>query len=126
MLGERCERVPQLLRAVDVLFEDVVFPEDVECRQRGTAGERVAGVGMRMQEAARRGVVIEGAVDGVGGEHDGERQVAARNAFREANEVGTDIRLVVREEGAGTSAADGDLVADEMHVVAVAERARQA
>ena len=78
-----------------------------------------------MQKAADRGVVVKSAVDGVGGEHDRERQVAAGNAFGQAQEIGADAGLFMREEGAGAAAADGDFVADQVHFVAVAQCARQ-
>ncbi len=65
----------------------LVLREDVQRGQRGAAGQRIAGVGMRMQEAARGLVGIEGLVDIVRRHHDGERQVAAGDAFGQQQEV---------------------------------------
>jgi hypothetical protein len=89
VLGQRGEGGTDFCRflAVD---RNVVLLEDVERRQRGAAGQRVAGVGMRVQEGAGDRVVEEGGVDGVAAQHDGERQVAAGDAFRQAHQVGAD------------------------------------
>ena len=57
--------------------EHVVLGEDVEGGERRAAGQRIAGVAVGMQEAAGGVVVVEGGEDVVGGEHDGQRQVAA-------------------------------------------------
>jgi hypothetical protein len=97
--------------------------EELQRRQRGAAGERVAGVGVRVQEAARRAVVVEGGVDGVRRQHHRERQRAAGDALRETEEVRHDLCLFVREEAARAAAADGDLVGDEVHAVVVAQAA---
>ena len=72
--------------------DHVVVAEDVEHRERGAAGERVAGVRVRVQEAARSVVVVERGVDRVGGEHARQRQVAAGDALRQAQEVRRDAR----------------------------------
>ena len=40
-------------------FNDVVLLENIQCSQCGTAGERVACVGMGMQEAAFGFIVIK-------------------------------------------------------------------
>ena len=71
-------------------------------------------------------VVVERFVDGVARQHDRERQVAAGNALRQAQEVRRDAGLLVGEERAGAPEAGHDLVGDEVHLVAVAQRARAA
>ena len=115
---------------MEILFQTGIFCVDasagVERRQRGAAGEGIAGVGMRVQEGARDRVVEEGFVDRVAGQDDGQRQVAAGDAFRQAHQIGANIRLFVGEESAGAAAADGDLVADQVHLEAVAQGAGKA
>ena len=111
-----CAETGQQVGALAVAGDHVVLLEDVERRQCGAAGQRVAGVGVRVQEAAPDAVVVEGAVDRVGGEDDRQRQVAAGDAFRQAQEIRPDAGLLMGEEGAGAAAADGDLVADQMHL----------
>ena len=44
-------------------------------------------------EAARRGVLVKSAIDRIGGEHDGQRQVTAGDAFRQAHQVWPDFSL---------------------------------
>ncbi len=78
-----------------------------------------------MQEAARDVAAVERLVDLVAGEHQRQRQVAAADALREAEEVRPHAGLLAGEEGAGASAADRDLVEDQVHAVAVAQRAHQ-
>jgi hypothetical protein len=79
-----------------------------------------------MQKAARHVVVDERVVDGVARHHQRQRQVAAADALRQAQEVGPDARLLAREEGAGAPAAHRDLVGDQVHAMAVAQRAHAA
>ena len=81
MLGQRCQCSGDFLRARPVLRQHVVLREDVERSQRGAAGERVAGVRVRMQEGACGGVVVKGFIYRVRRHDDGQRQVAARDAF---------------------------------------------
>jgi hypothetical protein len=119
------------LRFFPVDRENVVRLENIERGERGAAGQRVAGVGMRVQEGAGHRVVEESVVDRVAGEDDGERQVAPGDAFRQAHEVGADGVAIIRglfvgEEGAGAAAADGDFVADQVDFEAVAELAGEA
>ncbi len=107
-------------------LDDAVLVEDVEGRQRGAAGERVAGVGVRVEEAAGQVIVVERLVDRIARHYHRQRQVAAGDAFRQAQEVRRDARLLVREKRAGAAKAGHDLIGDEMHVVAVANLARPA
>ena len=112
--------------ALEVDREHVLAFEDVQRGQRRAARERVAGVRVRVQEAARRVVVVEGLVDRVGGEHRRQRQRAAGQALGQADEVRPDARLLVREHRAGAAEAHRDLVDDQVHAEAVAQRARLA
>ena len=93
-------------RGLAVPVQHVVFLEDLQGRQGGAAGQGVAGIGVRVQEAARDVFAVEGLVDLVGGQHQRQGQVAAADAFRQAQEVRPDRRLFAGEEGAGTAAAD--------------------
>jgi hypothetical protein len=63
VVGQRGEGGADFCRFLAVDRNHVVLLEDVERRQRGAAGERVAGVGMRVQEGAGDRVVEEGVVD---------------------------------------------------------------
>ena len=85
----------------------VVVAEQVEGRERRGAGERVAGVAVRMQETARDLVVKESGVHRVGGEHHRQRQRATGQALGEAQEVGPDAGLFVRGAAAEFLAAGG-------------------
>jgi hypothetical protein len=122
--GERRgDRVPAC-RLEAVGGDHAVVAEDVEHGERGAARERVARVGVRVQEAARDIVVVERAVDRVGGQHAGERQEAAGDPLRQQHQVGHDARLLAREHRPGAAEAGHDLVGDQVDVVARAELAR--
>ena len=76
---------------------------------------------MRVQEGLHGlEVVIEGVEDVVCGHGDRQRQVAGGQALGEAHEVRRDVGLLAGEEGAGAAEAHGDLVGDQVDVVAVA------
>jgi predicted transcriptional regulator len=105
MLGETAIGVDHLL-----------VGEDVEGCQGCPAGQRVAGVGVRVEKAAAGPVVVKIRIDRIAGHHDRQRQVAAGDAFRQAEEVRADRCLLMGKEGAGAAAADGDLVTDQMHL----------
>jgi hypothetical protein len=66
----------------------VVCVEQFERGQTRTAGERVAGVRVRVQEAARGVVVVERRVYRIAREHDGQRRVAVADALGQAQESG--------------------------------------
>jgi hypothetical protein len=59
VVGQRGESGADFGRFPAVDRNHVVLREDVQRRQRGAAGERVAGVGMRVQEGAGDRVVEE-------------------------------------------------------------------
>ncbi len=50
MFGERRRRVRHVRRQLPVAVDHVVITKDIERGVGGGAGQRVAGVGMRMQE----------------------------------------------------------------------------
>src|SRR6185437_7126075 len=106
--------------------EHVVALEEVEHGTCGAARERIARVRVRMQEPARHVLVVERAVDLVGGEHARKRQISAGDALREAQEVRRDVSLLAREHRPGAPEPRHDLVGDEEHLVARAELARAA
>ncbi len=108
-----------------VAFEHGLVAEDRQRRQRRAAGERIAGVAVRMQERFSTCILgIERGVDRGGGQHRRQRQEAAGQAFRQAQEVRRDAGLLAGEQRAGAAEADRDLVGDQMHVEFVAERAQ--
>ena len=80
-----------------------------------------------MQETARRLVAIERRIDRIGGEHRRQRQVAARDALGQADEIGADACLFRREHRPGAAEPHGDFVGNEMHLIVVAHfpRTRQ-
>ena len=103
--------------------DDVAALEEIQHRAGRAAGEGVAGVRVRVEEAARHAVVVERLVDRVGGQHAGQREVAAGESFRQAEQVGRDPRLLAGEHRPRAPESRHDLVGDEEHVVAGAERA---
>ena len=100
---------------------------DLEAGDRRRAGERVAGEGVAVEERAVLLVRAEEAVvDALGGQGRRQRQVAARQALAEAEEVGRDPLLLAGEHRPGAAETGRDLVADQKHAVAVAELAHRA
>ena len=71
-----------------------------------------------MQKAAAEAVVVKRIIDSVGRQDDRQRQIAAGDAFRQAEEVRFDSRLLMGKESSAAAAADGDLVTDQMDFVA--------
>ena len=102
-----------------------VVAEDVEHRQRRPAGQRVAGVGVRVQEPAGGVVVVERREHLVAGEHARQRQHAAGEALGQAQEVRcVRVRLLPREQRAGAAEARHDLVGDQVDAMPRGDRAR--
>lgn len=98
--------------------------EDLEVRDRGGAGERVAGEGVPMEEGPVLLVLTEEAlVDPLRGKRRRERHVAVRQTLPQAEEVGRDALLLAGEHRPGPAEAGRDLVGDEEDVVGVAELA---
>ena len=78
-----------------------------------------------MQKTARRCVVVKGVINGVGGHHRCQWQIAASNAFRQAQKIRCDAGLLVGKEGAAAAKSDHDFIGDEVHLEACAQGARQ-
>ena len=79
-------------------LERALLLEHVERGQRGGAGERVARVGVAVEEGAELLVRAEEAlVDPLGGERGGQRQVAAGDALGQAQQVGRDALVLAGE-----------------------------
>ena len=122
--GERRGELAPALRLGAVGGDHVVVAEEVEHGERRAARERVARVRVRVQERARDVVAVEGVVHFVRREHAGERQVAAAQTFRQAQEIGRRrVGLLPGEQGAGPAEAGHDLVGDQQHLVARADLA---
>ena len=101
--------------------------EDVEAGDRRRAGERVAREGMAVEEAAAVLVLAgEAGVHALGRQRGGERQVAAGQPLAEAEEVRGDALLLAGEHRPGAPEPGCDLVADQQHVVDVAQLAHPA
>ena len=101
--------------------------ERLERRDPGGARERVARIGMAVKERpGSLGLAEEARVDALIGERRRERQIAAREALADAQQVGRDPFVLAGEHGAGTAEAGRDLVADQEHAVGVAALAHGA
>ncbi|OIQ70593.1 hypothetical protein GALL_477900 [mine drainage metagenome] len=130
VIAQRRQRLHERGCALTIGLQHLILLEAVEHRQRCPTRQGVAGVRMRVQEAARHVIVEESLVDGVAREHQRQGQVAAADAFGQAQQVGPDRRFVRQgsllegEERAGTAASDRDLVGDQLHLVPIAQRAR--
>ncbi len=128
--AQRCDvLVEQVAQQRDRALQALERPlllEHVERRERGGAGERVAGVRVAVEEALE---LVEGAeealVHALARQRRGEREVAAGDALGERHEVGRDALLLAGEHRARPSEARGHLVADQEHAVAVAELAHR-
>ena len=101
-------------------LHEVLVAHDFEGADGDGAAQRVAPVG----GAVRAGFDAEH--DLLGAQHGGDRVHASRDGFSQQDEVGFDARPVVAEEFAGAGDARLDLVADQEHVVFVAEGAHLA
>ena len=88
MLRERARRMAQISRFRLIARDDVIARKDFERGERSPAGERVAGVRVRMQESARNAVVVERGINPVGGQHHRQRQITPGDTFRQAQELG--------------------------------------
>ncbi len=63
------------------------------------------------------GCATEAFVKRIGGEGDGQGQIAGGDAFGQAKNVGDDLIVLAGKECAGAAKAHGHLVGDEQHVV---------
>ena len=101
--------------------------EGVEAGERRRAGERVAGIGVAVEEGAvLLGRAEEALVDPLRRQGRGQRQVAAGQSLREAEQVRRDALLLAGEHRPGAAEAGRHLVADQQHAEAVAQLARSA
>ncbi|RMU89864.1 hypothetical protein ALP20_05453, partial [Pseudomonas coronafaciens pv. coronafaciens] len=120
----RCRR--HTLRQRLVVLDDVVLLEDIQGRQRSSAGQRVAGIAMRVQKRAQgRVVVIERVVHVVCGHAGRQRQIAAGQRLGQTQEIRANAGLLTGEHGAGTAKANGNFIVDQVHAIAVAGFAQQ-
>ena len=78
-------------RHARVVAQHIALLKAIEHRQRGAASQRVAAVGVRVQEAACHVVAQKGAVDGVAAQYHRQWQEAAGDALREAQQIGPDL-----------------------------------
>jgi len=121
VIAQVLHRAEHVGRRGAIALEHGFFPEDGECCVGGGTGQRIARVAMGVQERVELGVfVVERVVDGIGGQHGGQRQIATGEPLRQTQIVRPDARLFTSEQRAGAPEADGDLIGDEMHLVAVA------
>jgi hypothetical protein len=67
----------------------------------------------------------EGLIDGLGGQRGGQREIAARDALGQAQQVGRDVLLLAGEHGSRAPEPDRHLVADEQHAELVAQLAHR-
>jgi hypothetical protein len=69
IVAQRLELLRQHARSLAVAPQHILLREPLEDRQAGPAGQRIPGVRMRMQEAARDVVVEESVIDRVARHH---------------------------------------------------------
>ena len=128
--GIRADAAEQLAEQADLRLQAHQRPlllEGVEAGERGRAGERVAGVGVAVEEGALLlGGAEEALVDALRGQRRRQRHVAAGQPLGEAEQVGRDPLLLAGEHRPGAAEAGRHLVADQQHAVPVAELAHRA
>ncbi len=93
--------------------------EQVEAGESGGAAERIRGVTVAVVECVIR-AAEEGVINFPGGQGDGEWQVAAGEAFREAEEVRDHIFLLTGEHASGAAEAGHHLVENEVDTGGIA------
>jgi len=127
IVPKRRQRPRQYGSLLSVGAQHVVLLEAVEHGERGTAGQRVARIGVRMQEAARDVVIEKGVVDRVARHHQREWQIAAADALGKTDEVRPDgwpawqRGLLECKEGPRAPAADRDFIGDQVNRELVAQ-----
>ena len=122
VLAELFEPLRKVLNLGLQVLDDLVFFEQVDRGKSGRAAERIACVRMAVEECFRfRIVAQEGGVDLVRCEGGRDREVAARQAFAQAHQVGGNLFVFAREHRAGATEACGDFVRDDENVVDAAE-----
>ena len=108
-----------------VVLQDRSLAEEAERGERRAAGERIARITMRVQERDPAcEIAVERAVDLIGGQNRAERQIAAREPLRQAQEIRADSGLFAREHRSGPAETHRHLVGDEMDPNLIAGRAQ--
>ena len=109
------------LREVLCMFEYGRLIEEREARGRHRARNRVCRVAMPVQKCARLlGASPKQIEERIGRAGQCQREDAAGQSFRQAQDVGRDTRVNASEEGAGSTEARHDLVEDQIDAVLVA------
>ena len=106
-------------------FDHPVVLEDVQTRQRRGAAERIAGVGVPVEE--RLEFVVRPKKSGkylVGRERGGQRQIPAGEALGYAEDVRADAGVLAGEHLAGTAEPGRHFVADQQDAVLLRQRAQ--
>ena len=103
----------------------VAVGQQAERRERRGAAERVAGVGVSVEEMAVLVVAAEErVVDAIGRERRRDRQIAAGQPLRHAQQVGRHAFALAREQRARAAEAGGDLIENQQRAVLAARRGR--
>ncbi|MCY1513039.1 hypothetical protein D9M68_475200 [compost metagenome] len=117
-----CAECLQALQQVGAVVRDLLHQpfvlDGLEHRQRGGAGQGIAGVGIAVLEAA-------GGEDRLGefgaGEHRRHRVVARAQALGQADDVGPYVPVLVAEPATGAADAGHHFVEDQQNAVAPAD-----
>ena len=107
-------------------FDHPVVLEDVQTRQRRGAAERIAGVGVPVEE--RLELVVRGQKGRkylVGRERGGQRQIPAGEALGDAEDVRADTGVPAGEHPAGTAEPGRHFVADQQDAVPLRQLAQR-
>ena len=101
------------------MAEDVALLVDLQRLERDGAAHRMAGIGEAVGEAAElaRSAPTSGAIDRLGDDGRGDRQIGRRQRLRHGHDVGRDAERLAAEHVAGAAEAADHLVGDEQHVV---------
>ena len=116
----RCDRATraELVGTIAHVREHVPRLDQFEVPQRDRGRERVPAEGVSVVQRARAEIGAEERVEHpTARDRRRHREVPAGDAFAEAHQVGSEVALLGREEGAGTAEPGRDLVTDQQHVV---------
>src|SRR5437773_11719738 len=104
--------------------EYLFFYEDIERGERRGSAERVAAVGMAVEEGFGVFVAAEkGAVDFIVRERGGKRQVAAGQPFRKAQKIGRYALVLAGKHFSGPSHSDRNFVGDQQRAIFIRQLA---
>ena len=125
-LAQRVHRVLEVGRELARALEELLFLERVEARERRGARERMARVGVAVEELDRilRRGVHDRVVDALAHDDRAHRHRAVGEPFREAHHVRDDAEEARRERRAEPAEARDHFVEDEQDAVLVADRAQ--